>query len=408
MLAGIVPFLSRNDFEVGIFFAASRPGVLPYHNPNDRIQTMLKQRADFTRDIVWTSLAAIQREIEQYRLDILVYPAIGMEPMTYFLAHSRLARVQLATHGHASTTGIASSIDFFVSYKSFEVASAQKHYSERLVTVRGLVRYPMPLVPRGGGGSVHRTLGLPRGSEVFIVPQTSQKISPVFDLVWKRILQRIPTARIVMKKPYVYERPDQSAVFTRLLRDRMATVFGDEALFSRLVFIDAAHEGEWFDLFRGAVAMLDSYPFGGYTSTLEALSLGLPVVTLPHVLMAGRCTAAFLRVCQTPELIATDIDEFVERAERIARNKTFSRSVQDRIHSHRQKLFAEDAGNDAVHGWSRLLKEVNIGLAPSDLHGTEEDRQLYGLWGDRHDVGTSVDHRISWKLGIPQHCSAPY
>jgi hypothetical protein len=404
MLAGIVPFLSRNDFEVGIFFAASRPGVLPYHNPNDRIQTMLKQRADFTRDIVWTSLAAIQREIEQYRLDILVYPAIGMEPMTYFLAHSRLARVQLATHGHASTTGIASSIDFFVSYKSFEVASAQKHYSERLVTVRGLVRYPMPLAPPSAGLPVLRQL---QGQQVFIVPQTSQKIGPMFDLVWKRILQRIPAARIVMKKPYVYERPTQSAAFTRLLRDRMQTVFKDEALFSRLVFIDGQQEGGWFDLFRGSVAMLDSYPYGGYTSTLEALALELPVVTLPHSLMSGRCTAAFLRVCRTPELIAADMDEYVDIAEQIAINETFSRSVRERIKTHSKELYADAANNDAVHGWSRLMKEVNIGLPPSDLHGTEEERQQYGLWSYRHDVGpTSTDDRLLWKLGLPQHCSA--
>jgi len=35
--------------------------------------------------------------------------------------------------GHASTTGIPT-IDYFISYKPFEIPSAQEHYSEKLVT----------------------------------------------------------------------------------------------------------------------------------------------------------------------------------------------------------------------------------------------------------------------------------
>ena len=35
--------------------------------------------------------------------------------------------------GHASTTGIPS-LDYFISYKPFEIATAQDHYTEKLVT----------------------------------------------------------------------------------------------------------------------------------------------------------------------------------------------------------------------------------------------------------------------------------
>ncbi len=37
------------------------------------------------------------------------------------------------THGHASTTGVPT-LQYYVSYKPFELPSAQTHYSEKLVT----------------------------------------------------------------------------------------------------------------------------------------------------------------------------------------------------------------------------------------------------------------------------------
>ena len=82
------------------------------------------------------------------KLDILLYPEIGMDQSNYQLAYSRLAPVQVATHGllpplmrasphfasgHASTTGIPN-IDYFVTYKPFEIETAQQHYTEKLVT----------------------------------------------------------------------------------------------------------------------------------------------------------------------------------------------------------------------------------------------------------------------------------
>ena len=36
--------------------------------------------------------------------------------------------------------------------------------------------------------------------------------------------------------------------------------------------------------------VLDSFPFGGHTSTMDAFSIGRVVVTLPTHLMSGRCT----------------------------------------------------------------------------------------------------------------------
>eukprot|EP00620_Florenciella_sp_RCC1587_P004372 CAMPEP_0182591772 /NCGR_PEP_ID=MMETSP1324-20130603/74556_1 /TAXON_ID=236786 /ORGANISM="Florenciella sp., Strain RCC1587" /LENGTH=75 /DNA_ID=CAMNT_0024809105 /DNA_START=1 /DNA_END=225 /DNA_ORIENTATION=- len=65
-----------------------------------------------------------------------------MDWQTYLLSFSRLAPVQLVTHGHPVTPGVPA-IDYFVSYDAFEPAcDAHSHYAEALVTLPGLVEYP--------------------------------------------------------------------------------------------------------------------------------------------------------------------------------------------------------------------------------------------------------------------------
>lgn len=43
-------------------------------------------------------LHSARRAVSQEKLDVLVYPDVGMEPLTYFLAFARLAPVQVCSH----------------------------------------------------------------------------------------------------------------------------------------------------------------------------------------------------------------------------------------------------------------------------------------------------------------------
>ena len=40
-------------------------------------------------------------------LDILIYPEIGIDPVTYYLSFARLAPVQAVWYGHPDTTGVS-------------------------------------------------------------------------------------------------------------------------------------------------------------------------------------------------------------------------------------------------------------------------------------------------------------
>ena len=62
-----------------------------------------------------------------------------------------------------------------------------------------------------------------------------------------------------------------------------------------MLFVGKLHPRFYYALLREARCVLDTTPFGGYTTTMDALSVGTPVVTMRHAVLArGRATAAVI------------------------------------------------------------------------------------------------------------------
>ncbi|CBJ29260.1 putative methyltransferase [Ectocarpus siliculosus] len=76
-------------------------------------------------------LHSARRAVSQEKLDVLVYPDLGMEPLTYFLAFARLAPVQCVWWGHPVTPSTGS-VDYFLSL-DVELEGGQDDYLEQMV-----------------------------------------------------------------------------------------------------------------------------------------------------------------------------------------------------------------------------------------------------------------------------------
>ena len=98
------------------------------------------------------------------------------------------------------------------------------------------------------------------------------------------------------------------------------------------------HE-KYLQLLTLADALLDSLHFGAGNSTYEALSLGIPVVTLPGAFMRGRVTAACYRAMGMEDLIATDAQAYVALALRLAQDPVWRARMSEKIHALSPVLF---------------------------------------------------------------------
>src|SRR5207237_1565690 len=115
------------------------------------------------------SLPAARRAIAAEQLDVLFYADLGMDPITYSLAFSRLAPVQCVTWGHPVTSGIPA-MDYFISSDLLETEEAAEHYTERLIRLKSLaVCYPRPEPPVPLRPRSH--FGLPDEGTLYACPQ---------------------------------------------------------------------------------------------------------------------------------------------------------------------------------------------------------------------------------------------
>jgi predicted O-linked N-acetylglucosamine transferase (SPINDLY family) len=205
---GLIERLDRRRFEVIVFLAGSRP---------DGAAAAIAAAAD--RSVrAPGELVALRSLVADARLDILFYPDIGMDSLTYFLAHARLAPVQAVTWGHPVTTGIPT-IDWFVSSAGLEPDNAVEHYSETLVRLDRLPACYHRPSPRARPVSRER-LGLPEDVALYVCPQSLFKLHPDFDEVLGAILRRDRRGRLILIEGL-------SARWGQTLRARLARTVPD-------------------------------------------------------------------------------------------------------------------------------------------------------------------------------------
>ena len=112
---------------------------------------------------------------------------------------------------------------------------------------------------------------------------------------------------------------------------------------------------EVMDLYMLADVQLDTYPFGGWTTTLEALHAGLPLVTREGALGRNRFGAASLRRLGISDGIAGTDAGYVDAAVRLGTDAALRASLRERILASRSVLFAP---NDSRHDYEKTLDEL--------------------------------------------------
>ena len=276
------------------------------------------------------------RVITDDRLDVLIYPEIGMHPSAVRLASQRLAPVQCVAWGHPVTTGLPT-IDYFLSSALMEPEDGERHYTETLVRLPNLSIHYQPPDPATGTLTRAR-LGLGPETIVYLCCQSLFKYHPGDDGLLPAIARAVPAARFLFIGD---PRTDPNA---RRLANRLSATFRSAGLDPdrHLGFTPPVAPAEFPALLRGADVYLDSARWSGGNTTLEAMAAGLPIVTLPGSLMRGRHSAAILLAAGADAWIAWSPDQYVALASSLA-DPTRRAQARETILAGRTRVFADMA-----------------------------------------------------------------
>src|SRR5215469_14259488 len=88
----------------------------------------------------------------------------------------------------------------------------------------------------------------------------------------------------------------------------------------RIQFIPRQPYTRYLQVLRSADVVIDTPHFNGMNTSIDAFSVGTPVVTLPGALQRGRFTQAMYRTMGIDDGIAASADEYAYMAVEIGRN----------------------------------------------------------------------------------------
>ena len=322
--------LDRDRFESYVWYSGDAPDVWTAEIAS-------------ASDHFMRTATSLGEQIRAARLDVLIYLDLGLDPRQHALAAMRLAPRQYATFGHPVTSGL-STLDGFLSAQLLERDDSQQQFTEPLMCLPGLGIRMRRRATQGDDGWLHQLVGK---RPALLCLQNLIKLQPSFDPVLARIVRETGAMLVFFELSAT-----QSTLFGQRLE--RAFIIAGVAFDEHVRFVRALAYPDFLAGIAVATLVLDSPGFSGGATSLDAISVGTPVVAFEGASTRARQTSAMLRVVEAQELIARDADDYVHLAVELCRNETRRMQLRERLKTNAERLFEN---KDAQKGFEQFLME---------------------------------------------------
>ncbi len=336
---GLINHLNRSEFQICLFSDSPDDAGMPCYQP---------QATDQLYDIRDLDNEQVTALIRSTGIDILVdlnaYSYEGR--LGLFLGYP--APVNVAWWNMYASSGLPG-IEFIVGDDEMIQPDELQHFSESVLCLpvsylTFTVDYPVP--------PVSELPQLTEGCFTFgnLAPQ--YKITPQVLDAWAEILRRAPGSRLLLANRTLKSPNNQAYVREQFKkrgidRDRV-DLYGPSDHVTYLRHYDK------IDL------ALDTFPYNGGTSTMEAIWQGVPVLTIDGDRWVSRTSQTLLRRCHLDRFVATDVDDMIERGLQWACHSEAHDELAVLRQQMRKTLVASSACDTAAlaRGMERLFREI--------------------------------------------------
>ena len=294
----LLPLWERHDprsFEILCYSGVVRP---------DKLTDEFRRHSRLWRGTVGVGDEALAGMIREDGVDILV-------DLTQHMAGNRLpmfarqpAPIQVSFAGYPGSTGLEA-IEYRISDRCLEAGSADKEIGrkEQIHLIDSFWCYD----PRGDEVEVHGLPALESGRISFGCLNNFCKVNERVLALWARVLGRVKGSRLVMRSPGGSH------------RQRTLEALEREGIDARRVeFVPSRPQREYLEQYHQLDIVLDTAPYNGHTTSLDALWMGVPVVSLAGETPVSRGGLSQLTNLGLPDLVTHSESEFVTIAESLA------------------------------------------------------------------------------------------
>ncbi len=302
----IEQLFARHDRSRVELYAYSTAGT------RDAVTARLQDLTEHWVVVAGLSDTALRERIEADGIDVLI-------DLSGHTAHNRMgvfarraAPVQVHYLGYFASTGL-SQMDYFIGDAVLTPPEMDPYFSEqvwRLPRIRA--SYDGKADAPGPGWRPDATGTLWVGSF-----SNLGKLTPETFVLWARVLHALPEAKLLLKTRALADAGNRR----RILEAMAAQDIVPERIELQSSEITPGWREHMAYYDRLDIALDPIGAHGGYTTTCDALWMGVPVITLEGDRMASRMTASILSAIGHPQWIATTEADYVDKVVALARDQ---------------------------------------------------------------------------------------
>ncbi len=297
-LEGILESLNRDAFHVTL---------IPTISGSDARTELCREASDAWHPVFNMADDEAASHVHALNIDIAIDLSGWTRGHRLDLFGKRIAPIQATWIGYSGTSGLAS-MDYIICDNTVLPVAHEPYYSETPLRLPNT--YLCMPTPKAILESVLGTLP-PRPAPqadriVFGSFNTLAKLTDQVLDAWTRIIQSVEGSVLYLRARQFNDDGVKTDMVSRLQERNFP--MGRLALEG-----NASRKGMLAGYMKVDIA-LDPFPYGGTTTTFEALSMGVPMITLAGDRWVGLVGSSVLKSIKQDGLIATTVDEYVSKA----------------------------------------------------------------------------------------------
>jgi predicted O-linked N-acetylglucosamine transferase (SPINDLY family) len=337
---GWIENIDRNLFQLYFFYTGVK----------------IDQETEFAKSIATGFISGIDdlsswaTAVIDAKIDVLLYPEIGMDPITVQLACLRLAPVQVGSWGHPETTGLPT-IDYYLSADLLEPDNSEKYYTEQLIKLPNLGCFNKQALVTSIPIDLEK-FKISADRPLFICPGVPFKYQPQHDHIFVEIAKRLEECQFLFFT-------HQKKKLTELFKERLNLHFLESGLNvdDYCIFLPWQPKASFYGLMNCANVFLDTIGFSGFNTAMQGIECGVPIVTREGRFMRGRLASGILKRIGLQELIAKNENDYINLVVKLASNQEYNQYIRNKLKENRHVLYSDF---ESIRGLEQFLEDAYL------------------------------------------------
>ncbi len=269
----------------------------------------------------------------------------------------RPAPVIVSWLGYPGSLGHTRLADYLISDAIVTPPDSTSHFSETLALMPHCYQ-PVDHRRESAPPPSRVQAGLPETGFVFCSFNQTFKLNAPMSALWARLLKATPGSVLWLLDP-------GSVRAKANLRSFYETQGVDPA---RVIFAPRVSQQAHLARLSLADLALDTLPVGSHTTGSDALWAGVPMVTAPGTLFAGRVGMSLLHTVGLSELVARDLDAYFQSALGFATDAAWRARVREKLAAARSASPLFDTA-----GFTRDFERLSMAIVEREAQGITEE-----------------------------------